>query len=132
MIKEVHLIIGLPKSGHLDIVTDFIKRFPQKSVKIIENIFEKIDLRNCTEEAIFVVDPQLCIYRNLLSTEVALLKVLETPVITRIYFENDPEKCLLNATADGDPREVQNAIISLTAQYISPLFAKRVELNSNV
>lgn len=124
MTVKVILIFGLPGSGKTTLGKALFDQSPYDSLmlddlslnpKMVDQFNPEIHRR------IIIADPMLCE-----STEISARRLCKKwwPGVElkfkTIYFENDPEACIVNATRDPKPGGTINMIKILTKEYFIP------------
>jgi len=117
---KITLIIGLPASGK----TNLAKRL-YPSAYLVDDPVSLLELPKPGQtEHLIITDPSFCVARTLAFCEKLLYQTYGEVEINHIYFANDPEQCLKNAS--GRVGKMVNSYISyLTKEYNPP----RVDFN---
>lgn len=90
------IIIGLAGSGK----TTYFNQYLSKDYKVfddfISNFFDGEVMGKINEE-ICLIDPRLCDYEMFKKIMIEIEKFIDKSKIKLLLFENNPEKCLINA-----------------------------------
>ena len=130
MNNNIIFIVGLPCSGKSTLGKKLLKE-TKKSIFIDDPSVDSLDniifhLQNPDLETIIIADVSLCFLNLRRKAKEIVLNNCESTSITWIYFENSPEKCIVNYIHRkyfGDDRAVANAIMMYTKEYDVPEFA---------
>lgn len=109
---EIHLIIGLPGSGK----THFSETL---GVHLVDDISDLGQLPDADVGSFAITDPYFCQETTLQSAKAELERRYPHHRLRLHFFENDPEKCLLNVAHRNDGRRVEG-LIELLAQAYEP------------
>ena len=120
--NKIVFIIGLPASGKTTLAgklfSDYILIDDPKHLQDI--LKEEYKNKN-----IVLVDPNLCIQKNLMNAKTKLKDYYQNVEFSEIYFENNPEQCLINAK-NRNSCNVQTDIKILTRFYNPPKIDEKV------
>ncbi len=80
-------------------------------------------------KTIIITDPTLCISKNRISAELILKELHPNCKMEWKFFENNPEKCLVNLKHRNDNRLISKfALYGLSKRYKIPKNAKPLEI----
>lgn len=130
MNKNVIFIVGLPCSGKSTLGKKLLKE-TNNSIFVDDPKVDSLDtilehLKNPTVETLIIADVSLCFPKLRAKANDIIKENYELSTITWIFFENSPEKCIVNYIHRknfGDDRAVANAIMMYTREYIIPEFS---------
>lgn len=111
------LIVGLPASGK----SHFLREIKTQDDVVIDDF---ISSHIPKVESLILTDPYLCVQRIRDAVEGSLTDLGYTR-ISFIYYENDPDQCLKNATTRPE-MAVDNLIRHLSKSYNPPRIDRRV------
>ncbi len=120
---KVLCIVGLPGSGK----TFLANRLASKllDVKVIDDIRTISELpENGETENLIIVDPNFCFDEVRTRADQFLSKNYD--VVEWLFFENSPEKCLVNVELRNDGRKVEGLIRILHKNYHPPMNAMQI------
>ena len=111
---RITLIVGLPGSGK----THFAKTLIKERGGILVDDPRELDELPVAADHLVITDPYFCFEEICLAACEILYKKYGEPVIDFIFFENDPEQALQNAT--GRDRAVTSFIQQCSDAYKIP------------
>ena len=109
--KKIIFIVGLPGSGK----TTFAKSFGLPILDDPKQLWEVTSFVDCLKGTGIIVDPNLCIQYNLTKAK-DWVEGLDVEQIEVIYFENNPQQCLINSRKRVD-KPVEQYISYLSRIY---------------
>jgi predicted kinase len=123
---NITMIVGLPGSGKTTLAETMVKDDPKafladdfsKNLDKLATLFKKAKFNR-----VILTDPSLCGVEQRIAEEVVLdMFDLEGEAVDFkwIYFENDPEACLVNAERNPKPGGVQEFIRIRSHAYDIP------------
>lgn len=113
--RKCTLIVGLPASGK----TTYAKTLITSTSILIDDPkhFSEI-VGSILQDNLIIVDPHLCISHARFCAEV-MLERLGFSSLNWIFFENNPEQCLINARKRGT-KQVEEDIKYFSKWYVIP------------
>lgn len=124
---NVLFIVGLPGSGK----TTFAKNI-SNGYRLIDDPVNFIkDVKPYLDENLIITDPSLCIESNRVSATNMIKSYNPYIKIDWLFFENDPESCILNASGRIN-KKVDNYIKTLSKVYKIPTGSTIVDVYKKV
>lgn len=111
------IIVGLPASGKTTLANNLIKDncfMLFDDVSVSEKLFSDMNDHIKSQKDLVITDPYIC----LKNVQDVLKNKLIGYDIEWIYFENDPNQCLINASFRD--KKVDGLIKNLSKQYYMP------------
>lgn len=94
---NILFIVGLPGSGKSTLAKKINKDNDGKYLIIDNPKNFELDIQPHLDRDLIITDPQLCFEKNRKKAEERIKSINPDVKIDWIYFENDPESCLINA-----------------------------------
>jgi len=94
---NILFIVGLPGSGKSTLAKKINKDNDGKYLIIDDPKNFELDIQPHLDRDLIITDPQLCFEKNRKKAEERIKSISPDVEIDWIYFENDPESCLINA-----------------------------------
>lgn len=117
--SNILFIVGLPGSGKTTLANQINKDNDNKYLIIDDPKNFKTDILPYIHQNLIISDPNLCFLQNRKSAVDIIKKNNPNIKIDWIYFENNPEACLQNATRRND-KNVKSFIKNLNQFYEIP------------
>lgn len=118
MERKCTLIIGLPGSGKTTLAKTLLANSEVKDSILIDDPKHFSEIANAVRaKYLIIVDPHLCISLNYLTAEMMLESLGFS--VERIFFENNPKQCLINAEKRGT-KNVKADIDYFSKRYFIP------------
>jgi hypothetical protein len=95
--SNILFIVGLPASGKSTLAKKINKDNGGKYLIIDDPKNFELDIQPHLDRDLIITDPQLCFEKNRQSAEQRIKSINSEAKIDWIFFENDPESCLINA-----------------------------------
>ena len=136
MSNNILFIVGLPGSGKSTLAKKINKDNGGKYLIIDDPKNFETDIQSHLDKDLIITDPQLC-FENNRQKAVERIESINTDVqIDWIYFENDPEACLLNVEVRNRSnrisfkpvKNVKTFIENFSKYYMIPFGATVVEV----
>ena len=126
--SNILIIVGLPGSGKTKLA-EKINEDNGYKYRLLDDPtnFDK-DIRPYLGEDLIITDPHLCFEKNRTKCEEMIKNVDSTIKIDWIFFENDPEKCLVNS--NNRSKKVSSFIQNYSKFYTIPEGANVVKVFS--
>ena len=136
---NIILIVGLPGSGKSEL-SKMINRDNDNKYHIIDDPKNfDTDIKPYLDRNLIITDPALCFEQNRESAIKYITSLVSDVKIDWIFFENDPESCLLNSknrniklVREGKPqRKVSAFIKNLNRFYTIPKGSNVISVYKN-
>jgi len=95
--SNILFIVGLPGSGKSTLSKKINKDNDGKYLIIDDPKNFELDIQPHLDRDLIITDPQLCFEKNRKKAEERIKSISKEAKVDWIYFENDPESCLINA-----------------------------------
>ena len=95
--SNILFIVGLPGSGKSTLAKKINKDNDGKYLIIDDPKNFELDIQPHLDRDLIITDPQLCFEKNRKKAEERIKSISKEAKVDWIYFENDPESCLVNA-----------------------------------
>jgi hypothetical protein len=113
---RITLVAGLPGSGK----STLAKQVLQQGGFLLDDPVRPDEIDGFTADHVVICDINLCVHRVRQAALAQLHKRYPGATIEWIFFENDPEACLVNVMARNDGRVVHDAIGVMSLLYTIP------------
>lgn len=128
---NILFIVGLPGSGKSTLAKKINKDNDGKYLIIDDPKNFDTDIKTHLDKSLIITDPQLCFEKNRQKAEERIKSISKDVKIDWIYFENDPESCLINAEVRNRANQISFKPVKNVKTFIEN-FSKYYNIPSGV